>query len=219
MLSVLNYVGMAVFAASGALIGVRKRLDAFGIWTLAVLTGLGGGVARDLLLGITPPTTFKGWENLTVTSVAAFVVFFFHPQFGSLRRTVDVLDAFGVALFASTGALLAVHADTSPLAAALIGVTTGLGGGILRDVLVNEVPLLLRGGELVAVPALVGAGLTVAVDQAGGGEVWALVVGTSVAFFFRVIVMWRGWTAPYAPDNAWAGIAGLARRRRDRPTP
>lgn len=213
LLSVLNYCGMAVFAATGALVAVRKRLDIVGIWTLAVLTGLGGGVARDVLLGITPPSTFRGWENLTVTTAAAAVVFFFHPQFGALRRTVDVLDAFGVALFAATGALLALDAGTSPFAAALIGVTTGLGGGILRDILVNEVPLLLQGGEMVAIPALAGAALTVAVDEAGASQDWALILGVAVAFGFRVVVMWRGWTAPKAPDNGWATIRRRWRRR------
>ncbi len=204
LLNLLNYAGIAVFAATGALLGVRKRLDVFGIWTLGVLTGLGGGVARDVLLGATPPVSFRGWDNLTVATVSAAVVFFLHPQFGALRRTVDVLDAFGVALFSATGALTADLAGTSPMAAALIGVTAGLGGGILRDVLVNEVPLLLRGGEMVAIPAMGGAGLTVAVLEWGGGEDWALIGGTALAFGFRVLVMWRGWTAPYAPENLWA---------------
>ncbi|GAA3032543.1 TRIC cation channel family protein [Gordonia defluvii] len=212
LLTALNYLGIAAFAASGALIGVRKRLDVFGIWTLAVLTGLGGGVARDILLGVTPPVTFKGWENLTVATVSAAIVFFFHPQVGAVRRTVDVLDAFGVALFAATGALTAIHAGTSPIAAALIGVTTGLGGGILRDVLVNEVPLLIQSGEMVAIPALAGAALTVAVDGLGGGPDWALILGTAVAFGFRILVMWRGWTAPRAPD----GGCSAHRRRRGR---
>jgi len=212
VLTALNYLGIAAFAASGALMGVRKRLDAFAIWTLAVLTGLGGGIARDVMLGVTPPLSFKGWENLTVATATAAVVFFFHPQFGAVRRTVDVLDAFGVALFTSTGALVALHSGTSLFAAALIGVTTGLGGGILRDVLVNEVPLLIQSGEMVAIPALAGAGLTVAIDDLGGGQDWALVVGTAVAFGFRMLVMWRGWSAPQAPSDLWGTVAARVRR-------
>ena len=117
-----------------------------GIWTLAVLTGLGGGVARDVPAGDHRRAPSR-LENLTGPTAAAAVVSSSIPQFGALRRTVDVLDAFGVALFAATGAPLAVDAGTSPFAAALIGVTTGLGGGILRDILVNEVPLLLQGGR------------------------------------------------------------------------
>ena len=108
---------------------------------------------------------------------------------------------------------MAVDAGTSPFAAALIGVTTGLGGGILRDILVNEVPLLLQGGEMVAIPAFAGAALTVAIDEAGRSQDWALVLGVAVAFGFRVVVMWRNWTAPKAPDDAWGTLRRRWRRR------
>ena len=96
LLDILNYLGIAVFAASGALIGVRKHIDSFGVWTVALMTALGGGVTRDVLLGINPPVTFQGWQNLAVATAAAAVVFILHPQFGQLRRSVLILDAVGM---------------------------------------------------------------------------------------------------------------------------
>lgn len=213
LLTVLNFAGVAVFAASGALIGVRKRLDIFGVWTVAALTGLGGGVVRDVLLGESPPTAFESWESLTVVAVAALAVFIFHPQFAAFRRAVLVLDAFGVALFSASGALMAVHVGTSAVAATLIGITTALGGGVLRDILVNEVPLLIQGGNLQAIPALSGAGVTVLLSESSVGEDWALVAGTVLAFGFRVVAVWRNWNAPYAPDNVVNSLAMSLRRR------
>lgn len=197
----LNYLGIAVFAASGALIGVRKRIDAFGVWTVALMTALGGGVTRDVLLGINPPVTFRGWENLTVATVAAAVVFLTHPQFGQLRRSVLILDAVGMGVFASTGALVALSHGTSTWAAALIGITTALGGGILRDIVVREVPLLIAERDLYAIPALTGAFATVFAHSWGASDNQSLLVGTLIATGFRLLALWQGWRAPLAPDN------------------
>ncbi|BDD81192.1 membrane protein [Tsukamurella pulmonis] len=201
LLAVLNYAGIAVFAASGALIGVRKRLDLFGVWTLAALTGVGGGVARDVLLGIHPPASFQGWENITVASIAAAFVFVFHPQFGRLRNSVLVLDAVGMGVFSATGALTALHHDASPFAAALIGITTALGGGVLRDILVNEVPLLIQERDLYAIPALTGAVATVVAAQWGATDARSLLVGAVLASGFRLLALWQGWRVPVAPED------------------
>lgn len=201
LLAVLNYAGIAVFAASGALIGVRKRLDLFGVWTLAALTGVGGGVARDVLLGIHPPASFQGWENITTASIAAAFVFVFHPQFGRLKNSVLVLDAIGMGVFSATGALTALHHDASPFAAALIGITTALGGGVLRDILVNEVPLLIQERDLYAIPALTGAGATVLAASWGATDSRALLVGAVLASGFRLLALWQGWRVPVAPED------------------
>ncbi|GAA1071495.1 MULTISPECIES: trimeric intracellular cation channel family protein [Tsukamurella] len=201
LLAVLNYAGIAVFAASGALIGVRKRLDLFGVWTLAALTGVGGGVARDVLLGIHPPASFQGWENLTTATIAAAFVFVFHPQFGRLKLSVVVLDAIGMGVFSAAGALTALHHDASPFAAALIGITAALGGGVLRDILVNEVPLLIQERDLYAIPALTGAGATVLASYWGATDARSLVVGAVLATGFRLLALWQGWSVPLAPEN------------------
>ncbi|GAB3132464.1 TRIC cation channel family protein [Tsukamurella serpentis] len=219
LLAVLNYAGIAVFAASGALIGVRKRIDLFGIWTLAALTGVGGGVARDVLLGIGPPASFQGWENLTVATGAAAFVFVFHPQFSRLKASVVVLDAVGMGVFSATGALIALQHDASPFAAVLIGITTALGGGVLRDILVNEVPLLIQERDLYAVPALTGAVATVVTASQGGTETTALAVGAVTATGLRLVALWQGWRVPIAPEDVAgrclrAGRGAWARLRR-----
>ncbi|SIS17346.1 trimeric intracellular cation channel family protein [Williamsia sterculiae] len=217
LLTVLNYAGIALFAASGALIAVRRGLDVVGVWTLGLVTGLGGGIIRDLLLGKTPPDTFQGWENLTVAAAAATVVFVLHQQFGRLRRMVLVLDAFGVALFASSGALMAAHFGTSGFAATLIGITTALGGGILRDILVNEMPLLLEDGDLLVLPALGGAATTVVLHVNGVPDNACLIAGTAVAFAFRVMALWREWRAPHAPEDPIGSLTAMLRRCRKGP--
>ena len=161
LLQILNYVGVAAFAASGALIGVRKELDMFGVCVVGCATGIGGGIIRDVLLGIVPPVAMQQWPTITVAAVASLVVFFAHPALGRLWRGVVLFDAFGMGLFAASGAIIALHHGSNALAGVLIGATTAIGGGVIRDMLVNEVPLLLH-RDLYAVPALLGALLAVA---------------------------------------------------------
>ncbi|BDH55952.1 trimeric intracellular cation channel family protein [Tsukamurella sp. PLM1] len=212
LLAVLNHAGIAVFAASGALIGVRKRLDMFGVWTLAALTGVGGGVARDVLLGIHPPSSVQGWGNLTTATIAAAFVFVFHPQFGRLRRSVLVLDAVGMGVFSATGALTALQHEASPFAAALIGITTALGGGVIRDMLVNEVPLLLQQRDLYAIPALTGAVATVAAWSWGATEARSLVAGAVLATGFRLLALWQKWRVPVAPTDVVGRFVSTCKR-------
>ena len=212
LLAVLNYAGIAVFAASGALIGVRKRLDLFGVWTLAALTGVGGGGGRAGRQGQHPPATSPGWVDITTPPDAAAFVFVFHPQFGRLKNSVLVLDAIGMGVFSATGALTALHHDASPFAAALIGITTALGGGVLRDILVNEVPLLIQERDLYAIPALTGAGATVLAASWGATDSRALLVGAVLASGFRLLALWQGWRVPVAPEDV-AGRFFTACRR------
>lgn len=202
LLSALNFLGIAVFAASGALLGVRRRLDLFGILVVAVLTGVGGGIVRDLFLGIHPPAALEDWRLIPTACAAAIIVFFLHPQFSALHRAVLILDAFGMGLFASTGALEALHYDASALASVLIGITTAVGGGVLRDVLVNELPLLILQRDLYAVPAMAGAAVVVLLHDIGVSDGVVLLVGTILASGFRLIALHWHWTLPLAPDRA-----------------
>ena len=195
LLKILELVGIAAFAASGALVGVSKRFDVFGVCVVGVFTGIGGGIVRDLLLGIHPPTSLTSWPLFGTAAVTSAIVFFVHSTLGKLRREILVLDALGMGLFASTGAAIALEADAGPLASALIGATAAIGGGILRDVVVNEVPLLLH-RDLYAIPALLGAALVVAGSSAGLTHDTALVLGTVVATTFRLVAMWRRWSLP-----------------------
>lgn len=202
---VLNYAGVAVFACSGALVGVRKDFDLWGILSMGAATGVGGGIVRDLLLGITPPTSVQHWPNLTIALIAGLITFFFHPAFRALLPAVLMLDAVGMGVFAVSGALLALERDSSSMAAVLIGITTAVGGGVIRDVLAGEVPLLLRPADLYAVPAMCGA-LAVVIADGTGLPIWTgLVAGATLAFLLRVGSLRFRWRLPMAPTRRVGG--------------
>lgn len=195
LLTVLELVGVVAFAASGALVGVTKRLDLFGVSLIGVFTAIGGGVLRDVLLGITPPTSLTTWKYFTTALVTSVVVFYAHAAVRRLRREILALDALGMGLFASSGATIALDVGASNQAAMLIGATAAIGGGVLRDILVNEVPLLLH-RDLYAIPALIGSSVVVACAAAGLGSNVGLVVGTASASLLRLLALWRKWNLP-----------------------
>jgi uncharacterized membrane protein YeiH len=195
VLLVLDLLGVAVFAASGALAAVHARLDVFGVIVLAAVTALGGGIVRDVLLGVTPPSTLRQWPYLVVPAVVALLVFRWHPAVARLRRAVQLADALGLALFVVTGTTVALRTGAPAITCALVGVITGVGGGVLRDLLRGEIPTVLR-REIYALAAAVGAVVVVAGDAVGlpalpvalGAAV--LVAGT------RLLALWRRWNAP-----------------------
>ena len=195
LLTVLEFVGVIAFAASGALVAVSKRLDFFGVCLIGVFTAIGGGVLRDVLLGITPPTSLNTWKFFTTALVTSVAVFFAHAVARRLRREILVLDAVGMGLFASSGAAIALDHGASSQASMLIGATAAIGGGVLRDILVNEMPLLLH-RDLYAIPALVGASVVVAWAALGFGMNAGLIVGTVSASPLRLLALWRDWNLP-----------------------
>ncbi|SDC79794.1 trimeric intracellular cation channel family protein [Rhodococcus tukisamuensis] len=195
LLKVLELVGVVAFAASGSLVAVSKRLDIFGVCLIGLFTAIGGGVIRDVLLGITPPTALNTWKFFTTAVLTSLVVFFLHATVRRLRREILVFDAVGMGLFASSGAAIALEAGTSGQAACLIGATTAIGGGVLRDVLVNEMPLLLH-RDLYAIPALIGSTVVVACSNLGLTTDVGLVAGTVLAAVIRLLALWRDWNLP-----------------------
>lgn len=194
-LVVLDLLGIFVFAVSGGLIAVRKELDLFGVLVLAGATGLGGGFIRDILIDATPPAALADWRYLLVPVGAGLMSFRFHPALGRIERVVGVFDAFGLALFCVTGALKAVEYGLGPLPAALMGMVTGIGGGMVRDLLAGRVPQIFR-GELYATPALAGAALTVGLDRLALPFGVVALTGAGVCLTWRLLAMWRGWHAP-----------------------
>ncbi|MFE3292331.1 trimeric intracellular cation channel family protein [Rhodococcus sp. NPDC059234] len=192
---IIELAGIVAFATSGAMVGVAKRLDIFGVCVVGVVTGIGGGIIRDLLLGIHPPTSLSEWPNFTTALIASLVTFFLHPAVHRLRIGVLTLDAVGMGLFAASGSALALAAGASALAACLIGGTAAVGGGILRDILVNEMPLLLH-RDLYAIPALIGSTVVVACSGLGLTTNTGLVVGTVSASVIRLVALWRHWSLP-----------------------
>ncbi len=194
MLLVLDLLGVAVFAASGALAAVHARLDVFGVIVLATVTALGGGIVRDVLLGV-PPATVRQWPYLVVPAVVGLLVFRWHPAVARLRRGVQLADAFGLALFVVTGTSVALAAGAPAITATLVGVLTGVGGGVLRDVLLNEIPMVLR-REIYALAAAGGAVAVVAGDAAGWPELPVALGAAALVAGVRVLALWRRWNAP-----------------------
>jgi len=195
LLLVLELVGIFVFALSGGLVAVRKQFDIFGVLVLAGATGLGGGFLRDVLIDATPPTALADWRYLLVPVAAGLATFSFHPALGRMERQVTILDAAGLGLFCVTGALKALDHGLGPVPAALMGMVTGIGGGMVRDLLAGRVPVVFS-SELYATPALAGATWAVIAHQAG----WALwlvaLPGVLLCFGWRVLAMVRNWRAP-----------------------
>jgi uncharacterized membrane protein YeiH len=191
----LDLLGIFVFAMSGALVAVRKDLDVFGVLVLAGTTGLGGGFLRDVLIGATPPAALADWRYLLVPAAAGLVTFAFHPVVGRMERMVNVFDAFGLSLFCVTGATKALEYGLGPLPAALMGMLTGIGGGMLRDLLAGRVPVIFR-GELYATPALAGAAIAVVGTRNDLPVLAVAFAGAGVCLVWRLLAMWRGWQAP-----------------------
>jgi uncharacterized membrane protein YeiH len=201
ILVVVDLVGIFVFAISGALVAVRRGFDLFGALILAGTTGLGGGFLRDVLIGATPPAALMDWRYLVVPVAAGLLTFLFHPTVGRMERVVDVFDAFGLSLFCVTGALKAVEYGLGPVPAALMGMVTGIGGGMVRDVLASRPPLVFN-GTLYGTPALVGAAVAVLLD--GTLPLGLLVVAAAgVCLVLRLLAMVLDWRAPlpHGPAN------------------
>lgn len=190
-----DLVGVAVFAASGGSAGVAKRLDLFGVVFLGFVAALGGGIFRDLVINEVPPLAFADWRYPATAVVASLAVFWLHPQLARLRRMVNLLDAAGLALFTVTGTLKALDAGVPAVGSCLIGMLTGIGGGLARDMLVGEIPVVLR-SEIYAVASLLGAivvALLVWSDLDSAGSLFAAAV---LIFVVRVTSLYRRWSAP-----------------------
>lgn len=209
LLLVLNLVGTFVFGLSGGMAGVRKQLDLFGAIVLAVVVGIAGGTIRDVLIGI-PPQTFRDWRYLAVAAGAGLLTAVAHPEINRLQRPIDALDAAGLALFCVTGAATALTHRLGVIDSVILGAITGIGGGMLRDILVGEIPTVLRGG-LYAIPALVGAAIVVIAYHAGDHTVVFPIVGLAVCFLLRIAGVRYGIGPPRADTVA---VSGIRRSRR-----
>jgi len=197
LLLVLDLLGTFVFALSGALTGVRRQLDLFGVLVLSFAAGNAGGITRDLLIGATPPAAIADWRYLAVSMLAGIVTFYRYALIERLKNPVQVSDAAGLALFAVAGAQKALAHGLNPAMAALLGMLTGVGGGILRDVLVTQIPTVLR-ADLYAVAALAGAAIVVAGDLLQVPPAVSTLAGAAVCFGLRFMAIRYGWHLPRA---------------------
>jgi uncharacterized membrane protein YeiH len=191
----LDYLGTFAFALSGGLVAVRHRLDLFGVLVLSFAAATAGGMMRDVLLGATPPVALVQWQYLAVSTLAGFLTFFQHARVERMRNPVQLFDAVGLGLFAVLGAGKALAFGLGPVGAVMLGMLTGVGGGIARDILVAQIPNVLR-RELYAVAALAGATVVVAGHALGLPAVPVAVAGATVCFALRWMAIRRGWSLP-----------------------
>jgi len=194
----LDLFGTFVFALSGATAGVRRRLDLFGVLVLAFAAASAGGIARDLLIGAVPPAVFRDWRYLAAALLAGLITFYRYPLIERLKHPVQLFDGAGLGLFAVAGTGKALAYGLDPVMAALIGMLTGIGGGMTRDLLLAQVPSVLR-SELYAVAALAGALVVVGGDQLHLPEAVMAAAGAALCFGLRVMAIYRGWRLPIAP--------------------
>ncbi|MBR1206084.1 MULTISPECIES: trimeric intracellular cation channel family protein [unclassified Bradyrhizobium] len=194
---VLDLTGTFVFALSGALAGTKRGLDLFGVMVLSFAAGNSGGITRDLLIGAVPPGAVGDWRYLGVSLVAGLVTFYFSSLIVRMSNSVLVFDAAGLALFAVAGSSKALSFGLNPVMAIVLGMVTGIGGGMVRDVLLAEIPTVLR-ADFYAVAALAAAAIVVV------GHVFELpvapvtVVALISCFILRVMAIKRGWRLPVA---------------------
>ncbi|MER5830461.1 trimeric intracellular cation channel family protein [Streptomyces sp. NPDC002130] len=195
----LDLIGIFVFAISGALLAVRKNFDVFGMAVLAEVTALGGGLFRDLVIGAVPPAAFTDLGYFLTPLLATLLVFFLHPQVERIQTAVNVFDAAGLGLFCVAGTIKAYEYGLGLTASAGLGLTTAVGGGVLRDVLANEVPSLLRWDrDLYAVPAIVGSALAALCIRYDALNPLTSGVAVITAFVLRLLAMRYHWRAPRA---------------------
>lgn len=195
----LNLAGTFVFGLTGGLAGVRARLDLFGVVVLAFAVGLAGGIIRDLLIGV-PPTTFRDGGYLAVAAAAGIVSFVARPVLERVDRALTLVDAIGLGLFCVTGASAALAYDVSPVQSVILGAITGVGGGMVRDLLLRQIPIVLR-ADLYAVPALLGATVVVVAHEAGAHSALFPLLAVGVCVAIRLFGVRYGIGLPIAPSE------------------
>ncbi|WP_298284796.1 trimeric intracellular cation channel family protein [Acidocella sp.] len=201
LIEILDWVGTLAFALSGGLLGVRKRFDLFGVLFLSFVVAVAGGMMRDVLIGALPPAAITDTHYFLISIGGGLLTFYWYPRVATLQHQILLFDMVGLALFAVIGAQKALDYGINPLMAAIMGMLTGIGGGMARDVLAGEVPFVLR-ADLYAVAALA-AGAVVSVGHVTGlAPLVSMLLGAALCVFLRLMAIYRGWRAPIAKwDN------------------
>jgi uncharacterized membrane protein YeiH len=197
VLLVLDLIGTFAFALNGALTALRAaRLDIVGVVALGMTTAVGGGTIRDVLLDSLPPATFTDWRYYAVAAAGGLIAFLLGRRLERLNRSINVLDAVGLALFSVTGALKAVGLGFGPAQAVIVGAITAVGGGTIRDVMIGRIPSVLSSG-LYAIPALVGATAAVVAEALDVGGVIGAVGAAVLCFVIRIVGIRYDLNAPF----------------------
>ena len=197
LIDTLDWVGAFVFALSGGLLGVQKKFDLFGVLFLAFVVAVAGGILRDVLIGAVPPVAIGQIHYFLIAMAGGLITFYWYPKVVSLQRQILLFDAVGLGLFAVIGAQKAIDYGINPLMVAILGMLTGIGGGMARDVLAGDVPFVLR-SDLYAVAALAAAAIVAIGHIVSLPPSYAMLLGAAACIFLRTMAIYRGWRAPVA---------------------
>jgi uncharacterized membrane protein YeiH len=200
---ILELVGAAAFAVSGAMVGIEKKADVFGVLFLAITTALGGGVIRDLLIGRIPPVMFTSYYYLLISAAAALAVFVdaylrrekYKKHLDKLDAVNNIFDAIGLAVFTISGMNAAIPVSDNVILVLFVGMCTGVGGGMLRDIMTNTMPKVLR-KRVYAVASLLGGGLYYAMLAAGVNQLVSIGCGMLLIFALRLFATIYKWNLP-----------------------
>ncbi len=191
----LDMIGTAAFAASGAWVGVRKHMDLFGVLVLGMVTAVGGGTLRDLFLGDIPPSSLMNETHLYLSILVSLIVFFSRHRFEIVEKPLLYFDAIGLGTFVVIGTTKALNFEMGWLIAVLMGVMTGTAGGVMRDVLANQVPLILR-HEIYASACIAGATLLLLLEHVGTSRPIAALLAAALVITVRLLAIRYDWTLP-----------------------
>jgi uncharacterized membrane protein YeiH len=213
LLLVLDLAGTFVFALAGATAGVRRQLDIFGVLVVAFAAACSGGIVRDLLIGATPPAAISDWRYLATSLLAGVLAFRWYGTIERIAKPVRMFDAAGLALFAVAGAQKALAYELNGVMAALLGMLTGIGGGVARDLLLAQIPTVLR-SDLYAVAALAGATVVVLGDRFAISPVLTALAGATLCFLLRIMAIHRGWHLPKALQQSPTALEEVDEEKR-----
>ncbi|UCG38703.1 MAG: trimeric intracellular cation channel family protein [bacterium] len=197
VLYALDLLGTAAFAASGALAGIQRRMDLLGVVILGVVTAVGGGTLRDVLLGSIPPFCFKDETYFYLSIGVALAVFFFHRSLNFLHRPLLYFDALGLGTFLVIGTGKALAYDAGFLVAVMMGVMTATAGGLVRDVLSDQVPFILQ-KEVYATACIFGGIVYYILYRVGLPDSTTAVIAALVVIVIRIVAIHRKWSLPIA---------------------
>jgi uncharacterized membrane protein YeiH len=201
LMACLDGAGTFVFALSGGVLAIRKGFDIFGVLFLSWIVGVAGGITRDVLIGAVPPATIANWHDFAIAIGAGLLTFIAYPIEQRLNNSVQVLDAIGLGVFAVTGAQKAISYGINPVIAPVLGMISGIGGGITRDVLAGDIPFVLN-KDLYAIAALAAGVIVTLGNELGLAPLWPMLLGLAACIFLRMMAIFRGWRAPV---SRWAG--------------
>jgi uncharacterized membrane protein YeiH len=202
LMEAMDWAGTFAFALSGGLLGMKKNFDLFGVLFLSFVVAVVGGIMRDVMIGAVPPAAVTEIHYFVIAIIGGLITFYWQSRVVSHQRQILLLDALGLALFAVIGARKAIDHGINPLMAAIMGMLTGIGGGMTRDVLAGDIPFVLR-GDLYALAAL-GAGAIVAIGHVARlPPFYPMLLGALVCIFLRLMAIYRRWRAPVARPGEW----------------